>query len=131
MVIYDDALLDAVVWNGALRVGSVVIGAVTQSGTWTTNPTRPATSTVTTVADAAANATLLAANANRLGASIQNDSSAVLYVKFGATASSTDYTVRMVQNSYFEVPFWYTGRIDGIWASDPNDGAARITELTA
>ena len=92
---------------------------------------RAATSAVTAVADNAASVTLLAANANRLGASIENDSSAVLYVKFGTTASATDYTVRMVQYAYYEVPFGYTGRIDGIWATDPADGAARITELTA
>jgi hypothetical protein len=88
------------------------------------------TATVTTVADTATSTTLLASNANRLGAAIQNDSSAVLYVKFGTTASATDYTVRMVQYAYYEVPYGYTGRIDGIWASDPGDGAARITELT-
>jgi hypothetical protein len=86
--------------------------------------------TTTQVADNAASVTLLASNAARLGAVIENDSSAVLYVKLGATASTTDYTVRMVRYAYFEVPYSYTGRIDGIWASDPNDGAARVTELT-
>ena len=88
--------------------------------------------TVTTsqVSDTGSTAQLLAANADRLGATITNDSSAALYVKLGTTASTTDYTVRLVQYAYYEVPFGYTGRIDGIWASDPGDGAARITELT-
>jgi hypothetical protein len=89
------------------------------------------TSSVTSVSDTASSTTLLASNANRLGATIQNTSSAVLYVKFGTTATATDFTVRMEQYDYYEVPFWYSGRIDGIWASDPNDGAAKITELTA
>lgn len=85
----------------------------------------------TQVADSAADVQLLAANAARLGASIQNDSSAVLFVGLGAAAAtSTNYTVRLVQNAYYEVPFNYTGEIRGIWASDPNDGAARITEIT-
>lgn len=94
-------------------------------------PGKAGTPNVTSVADTASSTTLLAANADRLGASIQNTSSAVLYVKFGTTASATDFTVRLVQYAYFEVPYWYTGRIDGIWASDPGDGAAKITELEA
>ena len=93
-------------------------------------PFRATTSAVTAVADTASSAQLLASNGGRVGATIMNDSSAVLYVKFGATASATDYTVRLVQYAYYEVPFGYFGRIDGIWASDPGDGAARITELT-
>lgn len=88
------------------------------------------TATTTQVADTATSTMLLSANAGRFGATIQNDSSAVLYVKLGTTASATNYTVRLVQYAYFEVPFGYTGRIDGIWATDPDDGAARITELT-
>ena len=92
----------------------------------------PATTvTVTSVSDNAASVQLLASNTSRLGACIFNDSSAALHVKLGTTASTTDYTVRMVQYSLYEVPFGYTGRIDGIWASDPNDGAARIGEWTA
>lgn len=96
-----------------------------------TAPQKASTSAVTTVADNAANVTLLAANTNRLGATITNDSSARLHVKLGATASTTSYTASLAQHDYFEVPFGYTGIIDGIWASDPNDGAARVTELTA
>lgn len=88
------------------------------------------TATVTTVADTASSTQLLAANTSRKGVAIANDSSAALYVKLGTTASTTDYTVRLVQYAYYEVPFHYTGRIDGIWATDPGDGAARITELT-
>ena len=95
-----------------------------------TVPSPAATATVTSVADTATSAQLLASNGNRYGATIFNDSSATLYVKLGTTASATDYTVKVVQNSYYEVPFRYTGRIDGIWASDPGDGAARITEFT-
>lgn len=88
------------------------------------------TSATTQVADNAANVTLLALNETRLGAVITNDSSARLYVKLGATATTTDYTVSLSQHETYEVPFGYTGIIDGIWASDPNDGAARVTELT-
>jgi hypothetical protein len=92
---------------------------------------RPATGTVSVVADNAASVTVLASNANRLGAIITNDSSALLFLKAGATASTTSYTVALYQYGSWQVPFGYTGIIDGIWASDPGDGAARVTEFTA
>lgn len=90
-----------------------------------------ATATVTSVSDTNTSTTILASNEYRLGATIINDSSAVLYLLLGSgDASTTNYTVRMAQYGYYEVPFNYTGIIKGIWASDPNDGGARVTELT-
>lgn len=109
----------------------VSLTSTTITGTSTTKEIRSATSAVTTVNDNAANVTLLASNANRLGASITNDSSAKLHIKLGATATTASYSAGLDQFGYYEVPAGYTGIIDGIWASDPNDGAARITELTA
>jgi hypothetical protein len=87
-----------------------------------------ATATLLNVDSSTTSGTLVAANATRKGASIHNDSTAVLYVKFGATASATSFTVKMAADAHYEVPFGYTGRIDGIWASA--NGAARVTELT-
>jgi hypothetical protein len=86
------------------------------------------TGTLANVASSASSVTLLASNASRLGATIHNDSTQILYVKFGTTASATSYTVKMVADAYYECPFGYTGRIDGIWASA--NGNARVTELT-
>lgn len=100
-------------------------------GSLSVTDTKSSTATVTSVADTATSTTLLAANAARLGATIFNDSSALLYVRFGAgTASSTDYSVRVYSNGYLHVPSSYTGAITGIWATDPGDGAARVTEFT-
>lgn len=97
-----------------------------------TKETRSSTPSQSSVADNAASTTILASNANRLGATVTNDSSAALYLLLGSgAASTTSYTVRITQYGYYEVPFGYTGQINGIWASDPNDGAARVTELTA
>lgn len=90
-------------------------------------PDAPTTGTTSSVADNASNATLLSANAARKEAIVQNTSSAVLYVKFGATATASDFTVRLAQ--YDIISTDYAGQIDGIWASDPNDGAAKITEV--
>lgn len=74
------------------------------------------------------NTLLLAANPNRRGATITNDSTAVLYVSLGTNAASTsNYTVRLAASAYYEVPFGYSGEIRGIWASV--NGNARITEV--
>jgi len=89
---------------------------------------RTATATLTNVASSATSVTLLALNVARLGATIMNDSTKVLFVKFGTTASATSYTVQLAGKQYLEVPFGYTGRIDGIWVSA--NGDARMTELT-
>lgn len=90
-----------------------------------------ATATLANVNDQASSATLQAANANRLGWSCFNDSTSDLYVKFGATASTTSFTVRVAANGYYEMPKpIYIGIIDGIWSADAA-GAARLTELTA
>ena len=92
---------------------------------------RPSTATASPVADSATSTTILASNANRLGATVFNDSSSTLYLLLGSgAASTTNYTVQLAQNDYYEVPCGYTGQLTGIWATDPNNGAARVTELT-
>lgn len=101
------------------------------TGTVTTATARPASSTVTSVNDTASSTTLLASNANRLGATIYNDSTVDLYLKLGATASLTSFTVKMAADGYYEVPFGFTGEISGIWSSDTGGGVARISELSA
>lgn len=92
----------------------------------------PAASTtaVTSVASALVSTTLLAANPARLGATIYNDSNARLFLKLGATASTTSFTVRLGPQDYYEVPFHYVGVIDGIW-SPVASRFARVTEFTA
>jgi hypothetical protein len=126
--------------TGALRVelptnGTGVlatVGAVTAiTNTVTTLEKRSATAALTTVADNAASTSILAANANRIKAIITNDSSARLHLRFEAAAASTaNYGVSLAQHETWE-ELIYTGEIRGIWASDPNDGSARITEFTA
>jgi hypothetical protein len=87
------------------------------------------TSDVTSVSGSASSVTLLAANQNRKGFMIFNDSTAILYVKLGATASTSSFTYRLTPYGIVSEPnFRYTGVIDGIWASAT--GSARITNLT-
>lgn len=87
------------------------------------------TPTVTQVASSASNITLLALNASRKMAMFFNDSTQILYLKLGATASTSSYTVKMAAGAYYELPapIW-TGKIDGIWAS--SNGNALVTEET-
>lgn len=86
------------------------------------------TASVTSVASSASNVTLFAANGRSRGRTVFNESTAVLFLKFGATASATSYTVQMATNTYFTFPdnALYAGQVDGIWASA--NGNARLTE---
>lgn len=175
--------------DNPLPAGANVIGAVTQSGTWTTGTSTPgtaatnlgkaedaphasgdtgvavwgvrndnattdltsatgdysaiatdvkgavftrersnATSTLSNVTASITSVTLLALNAARQGATIYNDSTSILYLKMGATATSTSFSTKLAAEDYYEVPFGYTGVIDGIWVAA--NGAARITEIS-
>lgn len=84
---------------------------------------------VTSVGDEVSSTTLLAANAGRRGFKIFNDSTAILYIKYGVTASTSSFTVRLTPYGIHESDQpCYRGLITGIWASDAG-GAARITEI--
>jgi hypothetical protein len=88
---------------------------------------RPSTGAGSTVAASATSVQLLASNANRLGAVVHNDSTAVLRIALGFTASATAFTFRLqAQETVVLPPF--TGAVNGIW--ETATGAARITELT-
>lgn len=83
------------------------------------------------VAASATSVTLLSASDGRAGASIFNDTTDTtnfLYVKMGTTASTTDFAVKINAGGYFEVPYGYNGRIDGIWVAA--SGNARVVEYT-
>lgn len=134
---YNNGLVDQ---NGNLLVsmgaGSAIVGKVgldqTTPGTTNgvvVNRTPTSTSTLTSVASSATSVTILAANTARKGASISNTSTAILYLRLNAGTAdiTTGHTVQMASNTYFEVPFGYTGAIVGIWASA--NGSANVTEF--
>lgn len=111
-----------------------VTGTTTVTGTVVTSEVPAATSTTSNVISANTNTTILAANTARLGATIANDSTAILYLKLGSASSATSYTVQMAGStaggiSYYEVPFRYVGIITGTWATA--NGNARVDELSA
>lgn len=126
--------------QGALKVEGVASGtAQPVSGTVTvTNPTAPATGSTSTVAASATAVTVLASNGSRRGAVIVNESTSLVYLKYGSSASATDYTVMLLPGTtvigyatHELTPLrdgCYTGIISGIWASAT--GNARVTEIT-
>jgi hypothetical protein len=116
--------------TAAVAADPALVVAISPNNTVTVNEVTSSTATLSNVASSASSVTLLASNTNRKNATIFNDSTAVLYVKFGTTASNSSYTVQMPAGSYYELPVGkiYTGEIDGIWASA--NGNARVTELT-
>jgi hypothetical protein len=71
---------------------------------------------------------ILASNASRLGATIYNEGSAICYLKLGSTASLTSYSCQVASGGYYEVPFGYTGAIDGITSA--STAQLRVTEIT-
>jgi len=128
--------------DAELRASAVPVSAA-QTGTWTVQPgntanttawlvseEKSASSAITSVAGSASSVSLLASNSSRKNATFFNDSTAILYLKLGTTASTTSYTVQIAASGYYELPLGriYTGAIDGIWASA--NGNVRITELS-
>lgn len=86
----------------------------------------PQTPVTANVASSATSVTVFAATGQASGRTVFNDSTAVLYLKFGTTASATSYTVQMLAGDYYEFPQpVFCGRVDGIWASA--NGNARVT----
>lgn len=74
---------------------------------------------ITALPSLATSQQLLAANAARQGLLLTNTDANAVLVKRGTTASATSFTVRIVQNGYWEMPKpIYTGRIDAIWEGD-------------
>lgn len=116
--------------SGATGTGKYSILSTNSEGALWTTDQKPGTGTQTSVAGSASDVTILAANTSRKGATISNDSSAILYLLLGSgTSSTTNYSVKLFQDDVFELPApVYTGIIKGIWASAT--GSARVTEQT-
>lgn len=115
----------------------VVTGTLTPSGTQDVNVVSPiplrtmhtaASSAITRVPSSVTNVTLLSTNAFRKGLLLFNDSDAIQYVKLGAVATTTDFTVRLTPRMFYEVQPVYTGQVDVISSSAV--GAIQVTELT-
>lgn len=115
--------------TAALSTDPAFVVAISPNNPITTSVARPSTNNTSSVAAATSNTELLASNSTRLGATFFNDSSSVLYLKLGVTATLTDFTNKVFPHCYYEVPFGYTGEVDGFWVSAT--GSVRVGELVA
>jgi hypothetical protein len=112
----------------AVDAGGTVQTSASFGGTSTVKEVRASTATVSAVAGTTVSGTILASNANRLGAALYNDSTAALYLVIGtAPASSTSFSIAVAGSAYFELPYHYTGVLMGAWAA--NAGSVRVTEF--
>jgi len=91
----------------------------------------PSKGTKTNVTGTGASITLVAANPNRKGLTIFNDSGVTANIDLsGGTASATSCSLDMASQDFYELPVManqevYKGAITGLWAS----GDIRITEF--
>jgi hypothetical protein len=94
-------------------------------------PARSGLCTHTSIASAATSTSLLAANAARKGGSIFNTDANALCIRMdgGTATTTTGFDIRLIQNTYIEIPFGYTGPITGIWETD-GAGTANIAEYS-
>lgn len=89
----------------------------------------PRTPTTTSVSSTISSTLLLAANANRRGLSIANDSTASLRLSFGNPATAANAFLVMAPNSFLvlDQQLIITNAIYGLWTSA--NGTAQITEF--
>jgi hypothetical protein len=119
--------------TGAQTLRTVANLAVTGADVSNANPVpteqkRPASATVSSIIASTTNQTVVAANPNRKGLILFRSGTGTAYIKFGATATSTDYTVQLTNNTVYELPNpIYTGIIDVIFSGTA--GTLKITEI--
>lgn len=94
-----------------------------------TKDQKAAGATLSSVSGSTSSVELLDANSSRRAVVLHNDSNAIAYVAFAATASSSAYTYKMYPNATLELSQVVTaGKIAAIWTVA--NGAMKITELT-
>ncbi len=123
-----DGVDTAEVVNAAPGAGAFGL-VVRVAGTIAVALAQPTVGTTTSVALSVVVATVLAANASRLGAILFNDGAAAAFVRLAAGATTALFTVRMANNATYELQTpVYTGQITAITAA----GTATMlaTELT-
>lgn len=118
--------------SGNFNVGINGTVAMSQSnlpaGTTVVIITSSVTPTVTTQNPSLTGVALKAANVSRRGLTIYNQTSQVLYVAMGTTASLTSFSIIMDVSGYYEAPYGYNG---AFWGLNPaaGTGLVYVTEV--
>lgn len=111
------------IYDSSIQANRLLVQAKVESK----NPTN---TTVVRINANISNVTLLNSNENRLGASIWNDGNKKLFLKMGTNCSTTSFSVILIPNAYFEIPYNYIGQIDGVWENGVGvQGGAQVTEF--
>ncbi len=121
-----DVLTLPAITIAAAQTLATVTAVTSITNTVNTAETRPSTATLANVTGTGSSITIQASNSARRGWYVFNDSGVTVYLKFGSSASSTSFTVKLATGDYYELPHpCYSGIITGNWAS----GDIRVTEL--
>lgn len=86
------------------------------------------TAVLSSVSNAITSTVVLAANSSRKGFIVYNDSLAIVFLAFAATASTTAFSTKIQPGAEYEPGEDYTGVISGIASAAL--GACRVTEFT-
>lgn len=122
------AALETVSISGSVAVTGPLTDAQLRASAVPVSPPTSNSAVVTSTAGSTSSVTLLPVNAFRKYAAVYNDSSAALYLKLGTAASATSFTVKLLQDDFYELPASYAGTVEGLWASAT--GNARVTEVS-
>jgi hypothetical protein len=112
-------------WDGA----NVQIFKLDNNGALQVSEVKASEATLYETVATTSSASLLASNVAREGAIVFNDSNKFLYVKLGASASTSSFTAKIAPQAQYIVPAGFTGEISGIWNDAAAVGKARTTEL--
>lgn len=118
--------------SGAGIAAAVVPGggaaASRQDGEWEVLDPEAA-SAFSQLAQNVASAQFLAANSDRLGIEVINDSAAILYLKWGGAAAVGGSNIKVLPGGYWSPPVRCTEALHGIWDA-AGGGEALVTQYT-
>jgi hypothetical protein len=112
---------------GTPDAGVLTIQGITGGTSIPVTPAPASTATITSVASTTSTVVLKAANVNRKGLVLYNNSTKTCFVAFAATSTNAAFTVLMQANSLYEMQTLYTGTVSAIWQN--TNGAMLVTEL--
>lgn len=118
----------APVFIAGLNAGNIIALNLDAFGNLVLPDNKSDTSNFTNIASANINTALLADNPIRNGATFFNSSTQVLYLLLDDSAASiANYSVQVEAGGYYEIPFNYTGAVNGVWPVA--NGSVKITEF--
>lgn len=118
-------------WVSAVTA-SVNLVSVATAVTMTNRPISYSTTTVsaTVAANGLVGFTLLSANAARGGATFFLDGNRIAYIRLGTGADTNNFSVRLTNNGYWELPYQYSGAVTVSFNSGSATARLYVTDIT-